>query len=68
MNSIDISVSYLDKNNILWKIVNGEKIGKRAVYMKNLSCLWLSDVDDITQIRSYMCGEHADYNEIILPE
>ena len=55
--------SFLDKNNILWKIINGEWIGKRSVWTKDRAACWLEDtVTD--NIKSLWCGENADYKEI----
>lgn len=40
---------FLDSDSILWKIVDGEWIGKKAVQMKDLSIRWPEDInhDDI---------------------
>lgn len=56
--------SFLDVNNIQWKLVEGKWIGMRSVYCKDLTCKWLSEVQDRSVIRNWWCGEDADYNEI----
>lgn len=33
--------SFLDKKNILWRIVNNEWIGKRSVWTKDFRACWL---------------------------
>ena len=39
-----IGGEYFDSDNILWKWVDGEFIGKYAVQTKNLTIKWLDDV------------------------
>jgi hypothetical protein len=55
--------SFLDKNNILWKLIDDEWIGKRSVYTFQLRPCWLEDAS-LENIRSWWCGKDADYNEI----
>ena len=56
--------NFLDSNNILWKWVNDEWIGKRSVYTFDLRACWLEDTT-IDKVRSFWCGgKDADYNEI----
>ena len=53
----------LDKNNILWKFINNEWIGKRSVYTKDLRSCWLEDTIE-ENIRTYWCGgKNANYKE-----
>lgn len=53
----------LDKNNILWKFINNEWIGKRSVYTKDLRSCWLEDTTE-ENIRTYWCGgKNANYKE-----
>lgn len=54
---------FLDSNNILWKYKDDKYIGKRAIQTKDLRQVWLEDVNK-KDIKSYMSGEDADYNEI----
>lgn len=56
--------NFLDSNNILWKWVNNEWIGKRSVYTFDLKACWLEDTT-IDNVRSFWCGgKEADYNKI----
>ena len=57
------SYSYMDKNKIVWKIVYGEKIGKRSVWTFDNRACWLQDTTP-ENVKSWWCGENADYNEI----
>lgn len=54
---------FLDSNNILWKYKDNKYIGKRAIQTKDLRQVWIEDVNK-EDIKSYMSGEYADYNEI----
>ena len=56
--------SLFDHNNIVWKVVDGEWIGKRAVYTFDNSACWLEDTNP-DNIKSWLCGRDADYEEII---
>ncbi len=59
-------LSYLDSNNILWKIdeSTNEWIGKRSVWTFNFEALWLEDAT-LSNIKSWWCGgKEADYTEI----
>ena len=55
--------TYLDSENILWKLVNDKLIGKRSVWNKDYSASWLEDTKP-QLIDKYWCGEDADYSEI----
>lgn len=59
--------SYLDCNNIGWKYVNGEYIGKRTVWTFDLRACWLEETT-IDNIKSWWCGRDADYSEVFKPE
>lgn len=55
---------FLDKNNILWKLINGEWIGKRSVWTFDFRACWIEDTT-IDKIKSYWCGgPDTDYTEI----
>lgn len=41
--TIILKTQLLDKNNILWKEVNGEFIGKRSVQTFDFRSCWLED-------------------------
>lgn len=41
--TLDEKASFLDKNNIVWKVVNGEWIGKRSVWTFDFRSCWLED-------------------------
>lgn len=55
---------FLDGNNVLWKLVDNEWIGKRSVYTFQLRACWLEDAKP-EDIRDWWCGgKDADYSEI----
>jgi hypothetical protein len=55
----------LDKDNILWKHINGKFIGKRAIQTTKNRSVWLDQVDDEGyEIKAWLCGKDNDYNEI----
>jgi len=54
---------FLDKDMILWKLQGDEIIGKRSVWTKDLRACWLEDTT-LDNIKSWLCGETADYTEI----
>lgn len=54
---------FLDENNIIWKIINGELIGKRSVWTHDNRGVWLEDLGD-SKIKREWCGENSDYDEI----
>jgi len=55
---------FLDSDNILWKLVGDNWIGKRSIWTKDNRCCWLEDTT-LENIKSYWCGgENADYTEI----
>jgi hypothetical protein len=57
-------MNYLDKNNISWKFIDNEWIGKRCVSSKEgFRYVWLEDVPSDETVHSYLCGEDKDYNE-----
>lgn len=55
-------VSFVDKNNIVWKMIDGKKVGKRAIQTKDLKTCWLEDTT-VDNVKLYLHGEDADYNE-----
>jgi hypothetical protein len=55
--------NFLDSNNILWKIVDNNWIGKRSVYTFDLTTKWLEDTK-LEYVKSWWCGIDSDYNEI----
>ena len=60
----DIKGGMLDGNNVVWKVVDGEWIGKRSVWTFDRRACWLEDTT-IDNVKSWWCGgEHADYTEI----
>lgn len=61
--STELKPSFLDNKNILWKISNGEWIGKRSVYTKELRACWINDLRG-ESIRSWWCGKESDYEEV----
>ena len=57
--------SYLDSNNILWKIRDKEIIGKRAVQTRDLSIVWLEETS-VNNIKSFLCDVDTDYKEVFI--
>ena len=61
---ISPSSVYLDSNNILWRLVDDNMIGKRNVWTFDKRACWLEQTTK-ENIKSWWCGgENADYNEI----
>lgn len=59
----------LDKNNISWKKVNGEWLGKRCVSWKDgFAYGWLEDMPKDEKVKYWLHGEDADYNELFKKE
>lgn len=54
--------SFLDRNKIVWKIVNGEWIGKRSVWTFDFRACWLEDTTE-DNVKSWWCGSDSDYKE-----
>lgn len=63
VRGFDKPASLLDGNNILWKVVDKEWIGKRSVWCIGNRACWLEDVKT-EDVKSWWCGEDADYAEI----
>ena len=57
------TASFLDKDKILWRIINNEWIGKRSVWTVDWEACWLEDIT-LEDIKSWWCGKDSDYNEI----
>jgi hypothetical protein len=57
-----MKVTLLDKNNILWKVIDGKCIGKCSVYTFDLRTCWLEDVKE-NEIKEWLCGKDADYTK-----
>lgn len=55
--------SFLDKNNIVWKVVNNKWIGKRSVFTVGLRACWLEELNS-EGVKSWWCGKDADYSEV----
>jgi hypothetical protein len=59
----DEKISFLDKNNIIWKSINDKWIGKRSVYTLDLKCCWLEDTN-VDNVKIWWCGKNNNYSEI----
>lgn len=58
--------NYVDKNWIGWKLIDNEWVGKRCVSAKQgFRVCWLEDVPKDEIVHKYLCGEDADYDEVI---
>lgn len=55
--------AYLDSENILWKLIDDQLIGKRSVLTFDLRTCWLEETE-INNIKSWWCGKDSDYSEI----
>ena len=55
--------SFHDANNIVWKVIDGNWIGKRSVWTKDFRTCWIEDTT-IENVKTWWCGEDADYTEI----
>jgi len=56
-------ISYLDKDNVLWIKVNNTLVGKRAVTMSNNAVRWIENKRADEEVKTYLHGVLADYNE-----
>lgn len=54
---------FLDKDNIAWKFVGDEWIGKRSVWTYDYRACWLEETTK-DNVKSWWCGENADYSEV----
>ena len=63
IRTLDEKACFLDKNNIFWKVVNNEWIGKRSVWTFDFRASWLEDTI-LENIKSWWCGKNSDYQEI----
>lgn len=63
----DLKASMLDRNNILWKVVDDKWLGKRSVFTFDLTACWFEETK-IENIKSWWCGKDANYNEIFYRE
>ena len=61
--STNKSYSSIDGNNIVWKVIDGQMIGKRSVWTFDWRSCWLEDTT-IENVKTWWCGKDADYNEI----
>jgi hypothetical protein len=64
----NLKLSYLDKDRVLWFLIDDKLIGKRSVYTNTYASRWIEDVRDGETIKSYPCGKDADYNETFIKE
>ena len=54
----------LDENNIIWKLIDNEWIGKRSVWTFDWKSCWLEETT-IDNVKSWWCGgKSADYSEV----
>lgn len=58
---------FLDKNNISWKWVDSEWIGKRSVWTFDFKAVWLEETT-LENVKSWWCRKEANYNEIFKQE
>lgn len=58
----DLKPSFLDKDNILWKISDGKFIGKPSIQKNDFGVCWLDETNP-KDIKKYLC-EDTDYTKI----
>lgn len=61
--SVNNNYSSIDKNNIVWKNIDGKTIGKRAILTIDNRYCWLEDTTK-ENVDLWLHKEGADYNEI----
>jgi len=54
----------LDGNNIGWRWIDDQWIGKRTVWTNTWRAVWLEEVKQDEHVKTWWCGEDADYDEI----
>lgn len=57
------SASFLDSDNILWKMVEDNWIGKRSVWTKDYRAVWIEETEK-ENIEKYWCGKESNYSEV----
>ncbi len=55
--------SFMDSDNIVWKVIDDKFIGKRSVQTLDFRACWLEDTT-IQNVKSWWCGKDSDYSEI----
>lgn len=60
--SPELNPSFLDSDNILWKVVDGEWIGKRSVFTHDFRACWLEECKE-KDVKSWWCGKDSNYSE-----
>ncbi len=61
-NEISSPCTYLNKDNILYKLIAGEIVGKRAIQTNTLRHCWLEDINPGETIKSGY-NKNLDYCE-----
>lgn len=57
------NISMLDANYILWRVLDGEWIGKRSVCTYDFLACWIEHTDRVN-VKIWWCGIDANYSEI----
>lgn len=58
----------LDNNNFVWKVIDGEWVGKRSVWTFDNTACWLEETTP-ENVKSWWCGGiDADYKECFYRE
>ena len=60
---VNSSGRFLDKDNISWRLINNEWIGKRSVWTKDFRACWLEETTK-ENVKTWLLGKDADYQEI----
>lgn len=53
----------LDSDNILWKHIGEDIVGRRSVWTNKNRSIWLSDLQEGEEVKDWWSGVGADYNE-----
>jgi hypothetical protein len=63
IRTLNDKACFLDKNNIVWKVIDGKWIGKRSVWTFDFRACWLEDTN-LENVKSWWCGKESNYREI----
>lgn len=56
--------SFLDKNNILWKSIDGELLGKRCLTTYKYGNIWYEDLKSEDDVQYWLHNKNCNWEEI----
>lgn len=60
----NIKGSFLDSQNVLWKLIDNKLVGKRSVWTYDNRACWLEETTP-ENVKDWWCdGKSADYDEL----